>query len=337
MKFSALRNLDAYARAEEHLTTQTISGAVVSVVSGIFMLLLFCNELYTFYQPLTLHELAVDDTRGEKLDIHINITFPALPCILLSLDALDQSGKHETDLNTNLFKTNIAANGNNLSKEPLLIDEEDPLSKDIIADSFKQANFRSAASSESVRKIKIALARREGCNIAGYLEVDRVAGNFHVSVHSQSFHVLDAVFTDVRTLNVSHAIHSLSFGPEFPGIVNPLDGTKRILTEEEGTGTFKYFLKVVPTTYNSLNGPDIPTNQFSVTEYFMKAKARDNQLPAAYFMYDLYPITVNIKEQQKSLGHFLTRLCAVIGGVFAVSGMLDRLIHSVVFYANKVK
>jgi hypothetical protein len=170
----------------------------------------------------------------------------------------------------------------------------------------------------------------EGCNIAGRLEVQRVAGNFHVSVHSQSFHVLEAIFRDARDVNVSHVIHTLSFGPEFPGAVNPLDDTQRILEQHEGSGTYKYFLKVVPTTYSSLKEPEIPTNQFSVTEYYMPATARGSQLPAVYFMYDLFPITVSISEGKRSLGHFLTRVCAVVGGVFAVSGMLDRFIHRVV-------
>jgi hypothetical protein len=42
---------------------------------------------------------------------------------------------------------------------------------------------------------------------------------------------------------------------------------------------------VVPTVYSSLAGPEIPTNQFSVTEYFTPSKGKDGALPAVYFMY----------------------------------------------------
>jgi hypothetical protein len=45
-------------------------------------------------------------------------------------------------------------------------------------------------------------------------------------------------------LNVSHTIHKLSFGPEFPGEENPLDDFVRTVRKGEPTGTFKYFLKV---------------------------------------------------------------------------------------------
>ena len=38
--------------------------------------------------------------------------------------------------------------------------------------------------------MELAMKEHEGCNIAGWLEVQRVAGNFHVSVHSDDFFLL---------------------------------------------------------------------------------------------------------------------------------------------------
>ena len=52
-------------------------------------------------------------------------------------------------------------------------------------------------------------------------------------------------------------------------------------------------------------------------------------------MYDLYPITVHIKAGVRSYGHFLTRICAVVGGVFAVTGMFDRWVHGIVTALEK--
>lgn len=43
---------------------------------------------------------------------------------------------------------------------------------------------------------------------------------------------------------------------------------------------------------------------------------------AVYFLYDLSPITVTIKEERRSFLHFITRLCAVLGGTFAVTGFV---------------
>lgn len=41
---------------------------------------------------------------------------------------------------------------------------------------------------------------------------------------------------------------------------------------------------------------------------------------AVYFLYDLSPITVTIREERRSFLHFITRLCAVLGGTFALTG-----------------
>lgn len=50
------------------------------------------------------------------------------------------------------------------------------------------------------------------------------------------------IFENSNHVNVSHIIHDLSFGPKYPGIHNPLDGTSRIL--RGASGTFKYYIKV---------------------------------------------------------------------------------------------
>ncbi|MCD7467877.1 hypothetical protein HAX54_005530 [Datura stramonium] len=99
-----LRALDAFPRAEEHLLQKTKSGAFVSIVGLVIMLTLFLHELSYYLNTITVHQMAVDLRRGETLPIHINMTFPSLPCDVLSVDAIDMSGKHEVDLDTNIWK-----------------------------------------------------------------------------------------------------------------------------------------------------------------------------------------------------------------------------------------
>lgn len=49
-----------------------------------------------------------------------------------------------------------------------------------------------------------------------------------------------------RLTNMSHIIHKVSFGPEYPGQVNPLDGFKRVNGLDDTPHAYKYFLKVRP-------------------------------------------------------------------------------------------
>ncbi|XWS44446.1 hypothetical protein CRYUN_Cryun15aG0045200 [Craigia yunnanensis] len=173
-----------------------------------------------------------------------------------------------------------------------------------------------------IKKVKQALVDGEGCRVYGELDVQRVAGNFHISVHGLNIYVAQMIFGGATHVNVSHMIHDLSFGPKYPGLHNPLDGTVRIL--HETSGTFKYYIKIVPTEYRYISKEVLPTNQFSVSEYFSPMNEFDRTWPAVYFLYDLSPITVTIKEERRSFLHFITRLCAVLGGTFALTGMLDR-------------
>ena len=63
-----------------------------------------------------------------------------------------------------------------------------------------------------------------------------------------------------------------SFGDHFPGQADPLDGFRRIVDVD--SGTFKYFLKLVPTTYISPSGESTawcPCRQCAVDPAHMSA------------------------------------------------------------------
>ena len=91
--------------------------------------------------------------------------------------------------------------------------------------------------------------------------------------------------------------------------------------------SYSYFLKIVPTTYEYLDGKIVNnTYQYSVTR---SAKVTSNQntmssqLPGVFISFDLAPIMVKYIEKARSFTHFLTSCCAIIGGLFTVAGMLD--------------
>lgn len=46
-----------------------------------------------------------------------------------------------------------------------------------------------------------------------------------------------------------------------------------------------------------------------------------------FFMYDMSPMMVQLTEHRRSFTHFLTGVCAIVGGVFTVAGMLDGMLY----------
>jgi hypothetical protein len=184
------------------------------------------------------------------------------------------------------------------------------------------------------------LSRHEGCKMVGHLLVNKVAGNFHFApghgFQNSHVHVHDTSALKSGAFNVSHTINRLSFGTEFPGILNPLDQARKVV--ESGAHIYQYFVKVVPTTYKYLNGTQIETNQFSVTEHVTNIKAREGHgLPGVFIFYEMSPIKVIMSEERKSFLHFITQLCAIIGGVFTVAGLVDRILYSSLVQMEKVQ
>ena len=178
----------------------------------------------------------------------------------------------------------------------------------------------------------------EGCEFKGFLDVNKVQGNFHIapgkSFQQGEQHVHDlSPFPDGK-FNFSHEVRHLSFGDGYPGKIDPLDGTKRTLKPPDETGVYQYFFRIVPTTYTYLSPfkKDISTNQYSVVDHFKPVEAASilggsNDLPGVFFFYDLSPIKVDIAEYRTSVWKFLAEICASVGGVFAVSGIVDKVVY----------
>jgi hypothetical protein len=171
--------------------------------------------------------------------------------------------------------------------------------------------------------------RGEGCKVYGYIEVPRVAGNFHFAPGSGFRHahntVADLFGFTLKKWNVSHVISELSFGDPVPGRKNPLDGTSKALME--GTGMYQYYAKVVPTDYVYRDGTTTETNQYSVTDHFRKiVSSRARGLPGIFVFYDVSPIKVKIVEEGSRLSGFLTSICAIVGGSFTVMSLLDGIV-----------
>ncbi|CAK9325471.1 unnamed protein product [Citrullus colocynthis] len=362
-----IRKLDAYPKISEDFYNRTLSGGFITIATSIIMLMLFFSELRLYVHTATETKLIVDTSRGEHLRINLDVTFPALPCSVLSLHAMDISGEQHLDVKHDIVKKRIDYHGNEIDSRPdgigsseierLLQKHGGRLKQnETYCGSCYGASDEDCCNScqdvrEAYRRKGWALAHPdlidqckqegffqrvkneegEGCNIYGFLEVNKVAGNFHFAPgkgfqlsYFQIHNPLASFQWD--TFNISHRINRLTFGDDFPGVVNPLDGVQW----SQGTlsGMFQYFIKVVPTVYKDMNGKAINSNQFSVTQHLRGIDGDSFQaLHGVFFFYDLSPIKVTFTEEQISFFHFLTNVCAIVGGVFTVSGILDSIIY----------
>jgi len=188
-----------------------------------------------------------------------------------------------------------------------------------------------------MRSKKGKLVEGEGCNIFGTMELARVTGSFTIAPSSTAtagrdpsamlLAPMQVSLSELGHFNVTHQVKRLSFGADFPGQHNPLDNTW--IHSPTGPAVAKYFLKVVPTTYQFLNKRTYFSNQFSVTQYFKALDSTSKMTPTIAFTFELTPLKVSKKEQRGgSLLGFFTRCFAVIGGLFTVAGIIDSLFYA---------
>ncbi|KAL3814420.1 hypothetical protein ACJIZ3_015688 [Penstemon smallii] len=365
--YNKLRDLDAYPKINEDFYSRSLSGGLVTIVSSIIITLLFLSEFRLYLHTVTDTKLVVDTSRGGKLRINFDVTFPHIPCTLLSLDAMDISGERHMNIRHDIFKKRIDSHGNVIEvrqegigapkiEKPLqrhggrlehnetycgscygaeTSDDDCCNSCEEVREAYRKKGW-GLTNPDSIDQCKregfvqkVKDEEGEGCNIHGSLEVNKVAGSFHFAPGKsfQAFvNLLELFALQTESYNISHTINKLTFGDSIPGIVNPLDGVRWM--QESRSGIYQYFIKVVPTFYTSIRGHTIQSNQFSVTEYYKSSELDQFETPpGVFFFYELSPIKVTFTEEHASFLHFLTHICAIVGGTFTVAGIIDSFIY----------
>jgi len=191
-------------------------------------------------------------------------------------------------------------------------------------------------------EVKKAINDKEGCRLYGTFFVNKVPGNFHISTHAFGPIIQRLYSEGLMHWDVTHKINHISFGDDSQlkeikkqfgvGVLNPLDDVRK---DDMGVKkTYEYYLKVVPTTYEDINKNTYYVHQFTSNGN----EVQTNMVPAAYFRFDLSPITVRYWQYKQNIFHFLIQICAIIGGIFTVTGIIDALVHkSVVALLKKAE
>ncbi|CAN1318594.1 Protein disulfide-isomerase 5-4 [Linum perenne] len=200
----------------------------------------------------------------------------------------------------------------------------------------------------STQSIKRPAPSTGGCRVEGYVDVKKVPGNLIISARSGS-HSFDS-----SQMNMSHVISHLSFGkklsarqmddakrlmPYIGGSHDRLNGRTFINHRDIGANvTIEHYLQVVKTEVVSSRGyreHKIIEEYYEYTAHSSLAESVD--IPVAKFHFELSPMQVLITEIPKSFSHFITNVCAIIGGIFTVAGILDSILHNTLRLVKKVE
>ena len=96
---------------------------------------------------------------------------------------------------------------------------------------------------------------------------------------------------------------------------------------------FQYYLKLVPTLYVTASGDKTYSMSYSVSEHVkpisMSNPGMSHSIPGLFTMYELSPFMLKFTEVRPSFFSFVTSLCAIVGGVVTLAGLVDAcLFHA---------
>uniref|UniRef100_A0A3Q1AZW0 Endoplasmic reticulum-Golgi intermediate compartment protein n=1 Tax=Amphiprion ocellaris TaxID=80972 RepID=A0A3Q1AZW0_AMPOC len=307
-----VKELDAFPKVPESYVESTASGGTVSLIAFTVMAVLAFLEFFVYRNTWMKYEYEVDKDFSSKLKINTYVDFYTM----VASDGLKyEPVNFELSPQQRLWQMTLLHIQERLRVEHSL---QDLLFKAAIKGS-PPAQTQGEDSSTSL----------SACRIHGHLYVNKVAGNFHITVgksipHPRG-HAHLAALVSHDSFNFSHRIDHLSFGEAIPGIISPLDGTEKV--SADSNHMFQYFITIVPTKLNTYK-VSAETHQYSVTEQerVINHAAGSHGVSGIFMKYDISSLMVKVTETHMPLWQFLIRLCGIIGGIFSTTGMIHSLV-----------
>ena len=274
------------------------------------MALLFLNEFINYNTYRTSSKMYVDVNRGaDKLKVNIDIEMDHIPCDLLAILTADALGEKSIDINGEVKKYRMDKFGK-------ILDEQKYEIKDVNYD-----------------KVKTEMINDEGCKLKGFFYVDAVPGTFQITSDYYGTIIQRLANDRVLKFNSQHKIKQISFGEfnrkeiwsnfgrNIAKLSYLLDNVKKT---DKNSKIHQYYLKIVPTKFLTYSSKEINNYQYTYNYFGENAM---HEMPALYFRYDLSPITVEYKQYKETFLNFFINICAIIGGVFTVTGIIDAIVH----------
>lgn len=331
---NSLRSLDFFQKISvDNITKPTIVGSILSISAITIISFLLIREIFDLFTPYISRDSHViqDHDHKTKINVNINIKFPNIPCNLISVDQEDSIGNHRMDISDTLTKQYVDSNGQTYFYDKNTINN-------------------------SLENLYDALINNRGCVIEGYIPISKVPGDIHISFHN--YGILYSILKQERKdlflkLSMNHKISSLTFGEvaynqRLLSRFGYAEKKKSKLTSkndnnfnhnknlpsyenEKSKNNYDYFIKLIPHYFEDNIYSTVHTGyQFSMTSKSRTFDAESEKMPIVLINYDFSPISMVLKLESKSLLHFLTHVCAIVGGVYVIFSILNRFFVSLV-------
>ncbi|KAH7325396.1 ER to Golgi transport-related protein [Rhizoctonia solani] len=242
--------LDGFGKTLSDAQVKTRTGAFLTMISAAVILALTLIEVIDYRRPAIDSDIKVDTAYGDHMSVKMNITFPRVPCYLLSLDITDVSGDTHQDVTHHILKTRLDASGEVMHENTLNYRIKSEVEHTLhsrpkdycgscygaetmegeccqTCESVRQAYLTKGWSFDDANMIEQCVAEHwtsylheqssEGCRLSGRVRVNKVTGNFHFSpgrsflTHQGLAYDLVPYLKDGSHHDFGHYIHEFHF------------------------------------------------------------------------------------------------------------------------------
>lgn len=317
--FAFIRSIDIFPKFDPEYLRPTSSGGLGSVICFVLMGLLMGSELWRYLVGSTRQEFVIDQDIKEYMPLDFSISV-ATPC--------GRSIFYDCQLSNILVVTVVLADQSN---QMTMLDEDSGHIKmeDILLPvDLKKDKIRVLKREDSgAEYVEPPKGFHNGCRITTPkpYKMTRTRGRLFIVPITQLMGGFgQMLLSHDNTINFSHIIHRLSFGKDYPGQKNPLNGQSQLAMEFHED--FIYFLTILPTKYKSMFRSDwIESNQYSLQGFLGQKEISKVERPGLYFDIKVESLCVRIKQERTAFRTFMVNLVGILGGLYIAFGLVNSL------------
>ncbi|KAF5298170.1 hypothetical protein FQA39_LY02594 [Lamprigera yunnana] len=338
-KIQKVKELDLFPKIDEKCKQQSTIGGTLSIISFTIIFYLVYSEINYYLHSKFVFKFSPDTDFDAKLKINVDITV-AMLCSNLGADILDSTNQntfkfgsleeedtwYELSPNQKKYFENRQHFNSYLREEYHAIQE------------FLWRSSHTNVFSNMPQRTQKPNKPYDACRIYGSLILNKVAGNFHITVGKSlnlpRGHIHISAFMSDSDYNFTHRISKLSFGDPSAGIIHPLEGDEQVTNSS--SMLFQYFIEVVPTSIKTyLSSKD--TYQYSVKELSRPIDhvKGSHGMPGIFFKYDVSALKVTVKQERDNFGMFLARLCSIVAGIYIISSFINSFMLLILSLCKK--
>lgn len=308
----------------DNVTKPTLIGSLLSLSAISIMVFLFFRQLIDFYSYHTKTDSVVHQPQNadDQISVNMELLFNSVPCNLLSLDTVDIMNNHKGDISDTLQKKKYYHSNRKIGEKFL--------------------------TNRDVANLAKAVNNNEGCALVGKIKVNQVPGEYHISFHNYRglWRDFNQKHRDlVSKIKLSHSFQSLSFGDTSKRVVKRFELDPNLFFRNfENINTFadnqllnyNYFVKIIPYMLVDENwGSTYYAYSFSLTSKSTPFDPNYDEMPIVTIRYEFSPIMMKVTHLKRDYLHFLTHVSAIIGGVFVVFSIINRLATNLIYSSDK--